>query len=228
MAEKRDYYEVLGIQKGASEDEIKKAFRKKARENHPDLHPDDPSYVEKFQEINEANEVLSDPDKRAKYDQFGFAAFDGSAGPGGGNPYGSGGAWQQFRNGGFSGFSGGPGGTYHEFRFNGSNMDIDDILKQAFGSSGFGGFGRSSGSQTYRSSGSFGGGRALWSAYLSRQRSSVEKCWCRRRTGRSNARSKRARSRVRRSGCAGKACPNETAAGAVMSMSRLKLRCPAV
>ena len=66
MAEKRDYYEILGLQKGATEDEIKKAFRKKARENHPDLHPDDPSYVEKFQEINEANEVLSDPEKRAR------------------------------------------------------------------------------------------------------------------------------------------------------------------
>lgn len=76
MAEKRDYYEVLGIEKGATENEIKKAFRKKARENHPDLHPDDPSYVEKFQEINEANEVLSDPEKRARYDQFGHAGVD--------------------------------------------------------------------------------------------------------------------------------------------------------
>lgn len=76
MAEKRDYYEVLGIEKGATENEIKKAFRKKARENHPDLHPDDPSYVEKFQEINEANEVLSNPEKRARYDQFGHAGVD--------------------------------------------------------------------------------------------------------------------------------------------------------
>lgn len=84
MAEKRDYYDVLGIQKGASEDEIKKAFRKKARENHPDLHPDDPSYVEKFQEINEANEVLSDPDKRARYDQFGHAGVDPNYGGAGG------------------------------------------------------------------------------------------------------------------------------------------------
>ena len=84
MAEKRDYYEVLGIQKGATEEEIKKAYRKKARECHPDLHPDDPSYVEKFQEINEANEVLSDPQKRAKYDQFGFAGVDPSYGGGAG------------------------------------------------------------------------------------------------------------------------------------------------
>ena len=82
MAEKRDYYEVLGIQKGATEEEIKKAYRKKARECHPDLHPDDPSYVEKFQEINEANEVLSDPQKRARYDQFGHAGVDPNYGGG--------------------------------------------------------------------------------------------------------------------------------------------------
>lgn len=83
MAEnKRDYYEVLGIQKGATEDEIKKAFKKKAREFHPDLHPDDPSFVEKFQEVNEANEVLSDPDKRARYDQYGHAGLDPNSGMG--------------------------------------------------------------------------------------------------------------------------------------------------
>jgi molecular chaperone DnaJ len=118
MAEKRDYYEVLGIQKGASEDEIKKAFRKKARENHPDLHPDDPSYVEKFQEINEANEGLSDPDKRAKYDQFGFAGVDPSYGGGAGGFGGMGGM------GGMGGFS-----------------DMDDILGSIFGSMGGFGFG---------------------------------------------------------------------------------------
>ena len=111
MAEKRDYYEVLGIEKGATEDEIKKAFRKKARENHPDLHPDDPSYVEKFQEINEANEVLSDPEKRARYDQFGHAGVDPS--------YGGGGA------GGMDGFGG--------------FADMDDILGSIFGGFGFGG-----------------------------------------------------------------------------------------
>ena len=88
MAEKRDYYEILGLQKGATEEEIKKAYRKKARENHPDLHPDDPSYVEKFQEVNEAHEVLSDPQKRARYDQFGHAGVDPSYGAGGGDPFG--------------------------------------------------------------------------------------------------------------------------------------------
>ena len=83
MADKRDYYEVLGIQKGASADEIKKAYRKATKQYHPDLHPGDKECEEKFKEANEAYEVLSDEEKRKKYDQFGHAAFDPNAGFGG-------------------------------------------------------------------------------------------------------------------------------------------------
>lgn len=83
MAEKRDYYEVLGLSKGATDDEIKRAYRKLAKKYHPDLNKE-PGAAEKFKEINEANEVLSDPAKRQKYDQFGFAGVDPSAAAGGG------------------------------------------------------------------------------------------------------------------------------------------------
>ena len=96
MAEnKRDYYEVLGVEKGASAEEIKKAYRKSAMKYHPDRNPGDKEAEEKFKELGEAYEVLSDDDKRARYDQFGFAGVDPNYGGGAGG-YG----------GGFGGFGG--------------------------------------------------------------------------------------------------------------------------
>ena len=84
MADKRDYYEVLGVPKNATEAEIKKAFRTTAKKYHPDMHPGDKECEEKFKEAQEAYAVLSDAEKRRQYDQFGHAAFDGSAGAGAG------------------------------------------------------------------------------------------------------------------------------------------------
>lgn len=107
MAEKRDYYEVLGVSKSASEDEIKKAYRQNAKKYHPDLHPGDKECEEKFKELNEAYEVLSDSQKKARYDQFGHAGVDPNYGAGGGNPYGQGIDIDDI----FSSFFGGFGGS---------------------------------------------------------------------------------------------------------------------
>ena len=85
MAEqKRDYYEVLGVDKGADEETLKKAYRKLAKKYHPDANPGDKAAEAKFKEASEAYAVLSDPDKRRQYDQFGHAAFDGPGGGAGG------------------------------------------------------------------------------------------------------------------------------------------------
>ena len=123
MAEnKRDYYEVLGLSKGASADEIKKAYRGLAKKYHPDMNPGDAEAEAKFKEVNEAYAVLSDEEKKAKYDQYGHAAFDPAAGGGYGGGYGG---FEGFDFGDiFSSFFGGGGST----RSKNAPVEGDDVL----------------------------------------------------------------------------------------------------
>ena len=126
MAEKRDYYEVLGIGKNATDAEIKSAYRKLAKKYHPDLNPGDKEAEEKFKEVNEANDGLSDPQKRQRYDQFGFAGVDPN--------------YAAANGGGAGGFGGGFGG-----------VDLGDIFGDIFGGGfggGFSGFGGGSSTRT--------------------------------------------------------------------------------
>ncbi|MDO4967218.1 MAG: DnaJ C-terminal domain-containing protein [Candidatus Saccharibacteria bacterium] len=133
MATKRDYYEVLGVSKNASDDEIKKAYRKLALKYHPDRNPGDKEAEAKFKEATEAHEVLSDKQKRARYDQFGHAGVN--TGAGGGNPFGQGNPF----GGSFSGNPFGSGAYSQSFSFNGVDIDLNDILGSMFGGGNFGG-----------------------------------------------------------------------------------------
>ena len=123
MAAKEDYYKILGVERNADAQAIKKAYRKLAKKYHPDTNGGNASAEQRFKEVTEAYTILSDPEKRKLYDQFGHAAFDGS---------GSGG--------GFSGYGGpGTGGAYQEFHFDGN--DMNDIFGDLFGKMFHGGSG---------------------------------------------------------------------------------------
>lgn len=146
MDRKKDYYEVLGIDKNADEAAVKKAYRKLAKKYHPDTNRNNPQAEEKFKEATEAYNVLSDKEKRKLYDRFGHAAFE-----------------EGFN---ASGFNENPRGNYQEFHFNGADVDLDDLFSNIFGHKGsFGGghfenhFGSGFGQEDFY--GSYGTGNAF-------------------------------------------------------------------
>lgn len=121
MTKAKDYYEVLGVDKNADDETIKKAYRKLAKKYHPDTNAGNAEAEKKFKEISEAYAVLSDKEKRKEYDQFGSGDFDG------GNPFGGGTSYRYYTN-------GDPNQGYQEFHFEGGNMD--DIMEELFGHMG--------------------------------------------------------------------------------------------
>ena len=189
---KRDFYEVLGVDRNADDKKIKTAYRKLAKKYHPDMNPNDENAKNKFEEVGEAYAVLSDPEKRKMYDQFGMAAFDqaagGGAGQGGFSGFGGGAGQGGFSGfgggtgrGGFSGFGGGKGGkfyrspdgstTYYTTGDMGDMGDMGDIFENLFG----GGFGKGSGA-TFHSS--FGGsGRSQGGSWTSGASSAQGGSW---------------------------------------------------
>lgn len=148
MAVKRDYYDVLGIDRNADEKTIKKAYRKLAKKYHPDTNAGNPDAADKFKEVNEAYDILSDPKKKKMYDQFGHAAFEAGADPG-----------ADAGAGGFGGFQSGGNGSYQEFHFNGETMDdiFGDIFGNMFHGSHSGGFHSGFGGSGFHSGSGFGG-----------------------------------------------------------------------
>lgn len=146
-----DYYKILGVDKNIPQKDVRAAYRKRAKQFHPDLHPNDPKAKAKFQALNEAYEVISDPDKRAKYDQYGeqwknadaFGGFGGAGGAGGSGSYGGAGG-NPFEGFDFSQFGGGGGfSSFFENLFGGRGRSQQSA--GGFGSGNFGGFNGSAG-----------------------------------------------------------------------------------
>ena len=140
MAAKQDYYELLGVARNADATAIKKAYRKLAKKYHPDTNAGDPTAEQKFKDVTEAYSILSDPEKRKLYDQFGHAAFDGSMPEGGAYGYGNTGGAQN--------------GGYQEFHFNG--QDMGDIFGDIFGDMFHGGSSGGHRSYSFHSDGNGG------------------------------------------------------------------------